>query len=338
MRYCVKCGKEVERDEYIERYSMCIDCFLKYRGVFVAKPVLYITMCPRCGSWRLSGEWMKPAPLNEVIRRVFLNEHHRFVDRDVEVLDLDVTGEPIRVYKNRYRVEAELLVLFNNVVERKIPTTIEYVLEKKPCPKCIAFAGKSHKALIQIRSEEGRLNSSDKQIIEKILSDPVISSDIVEITENKYGLDIKFYTLNIAKRKGAPLSVIISDLDDFKYYVDTYGHQNGDIILKEVAKVVKLSLRETDIVCRFGGDEFAYILPFTSNIEAKGVAERVKKNVSEFKFLENIAKEDIHITLSMGIATFPDQGENEKDILSKADNALFKAKNMGKNKVIIYGE
>ncbi len=200
MRYCVKCGKEVERDEYIERYSMCIDCFLKYRGVFVAKPVLHITICPRCGSWRLSGEWMKPAPLNEVIRRVFLNEHHRFVDRDVEVLDLDVTGEPIRVYKNRYRVEAELLVLFNNVVERKIPTTIEYVLEKKPCPKCIAFAGKSHKALIQIRSEEGRLNSSDKQIIEKILSDPVISSDIVEITENKYGLDIKFYTLNIAKR------------------------------------------------------------------------------------------------------------------------------------------
>ena len=97
-------------------------------------------------------------------------------------------------------------------------------------------------------------------------------------------------------------------------------------------------MRETDVVCRFGGDEFAYILPFTSSIEAKGVAERVKKNVAGFKFLENITKEAIYITLSLGIATFPEHGENEKDILSKADNALFKAKNIGKNKVIIYGE
>jgi len=178
----------------------------------------------------------------------------------------------------------------------------------------------------------------ENAILHEEISQALTTEPLTNLYNRNYFNERLKEEFNIAKRKGAPLSVIISDLDDFKYYVDTYGHQNGDIILKEVAKVVKLSLRETDIVCRFGGDEFAYILPFTPSIEAKGIAEIVKKNVSKFKFLENITKGGIHITLSMGIATFPEHGENEKDILSKANNALFKAKNMGKNKIIIYEE
>jgi len=178
----------------------------------------------------------------------------------------------------------------------------------------------------------------ENAILHEEINQASITDPLTNLYNRRYFNDRLKTEFSIAKRKGFPVSVMISDLDNFKHYVDTYGHPNGDIILKEVAKVVRLSLREADVVCRFGGDEFAYILPFTSSIEAGGVAERVKKNVSEFKFLENIPKEDIHITLSLGIATFPEHGENEKDILSKADNALFKAKNMGKNKVIIYGE
>ena len=200
MRYCVKCGREVDAGEYVSRYGLCIDCFLKYRGIFVKNPVLHITVCPRCGSWRMSGEWYKPAPLNEIIRRVFLNEYRRFADDVVEILDVDVTGQSVRVYKNRYRVEAKALLLFNGVVEKKIVFTLEYVLEKTPCPKCLALAGKSHKALVQIRSEKGRLGDHEKKLIEKILSESSISSDIIEVSENRYGLDVKFYTLNVAKR------------------------------------------------------------------------------------------------------------------------------------------
>jgi len=178
----------------------------------------------------------------------------------------------------------------------------------------------------------------ENAILHEEINQASITDPLTNLYNRRYFNDRLKGEFGIARRKGFPVSVMISDLDNFKQYVDIYGHPNGDIILREVAKVVKLSLRETDVVCRFGGDEFAYVLPFTSSIEAKGVAERVKKNVSEFKFLENITKEDIHITLSLGIATFPEHGDNEKDILSKADNALFKAKNMGKNKVIIYGE
>jgi len=177
----------------------------------------------------------------------------------------------------------------------------------------------------------------ENAILHEEINQASITDPLTDLYNRRYFNERLKGEFGIARRKGFPVTVMISDLDNFKYYVDTYGHPNGDIILREVAKVVKLSLRETDVVCRFGGDEFAYILPFTSSIEAEGVAERVKKNVSEFKFLENVTKEEIHITLSLGIATFPEHGDNEKDILSKADNALFKAKNMGKNKVIIYG-
>lgn len=141
-----------------------------------------------------------------------------------------------------------------------------------------------------------------------------------------------------AKREGYPISIMISDLDNFKKYVDKLGHPMGDTILKEIANVIKLSMRETDIICRFGGDEFAYLLPFSTSIDAKIVAERIKNNVLNFKFLQGQIDEDIYLTLSFGIASFPEHGNSENEILSKADNALFVAKSMGKNKIMIYEE
>ncbi|MGB9678028.1 MAG: GGDEF domain-containing protein, partial [Candidatus Ratteibacteria bacterium] len=141
-----------------------------------------------------------------------------------------------------------------------------------------------------------------------------------------------------AKREGYPISIMISDLDNFKKYVDKFGHPMGDIILKEVSEVIRLSLRETDIICRFGGDELVYILPFSASSQAKVSAERIKNNVQNFKFLKEYVTEDVHLTLSFGIASFPEHGNSENEILSKADRALFIAKNTGKNKIIIYEE
>jgi diguanylate cyclase (GGDEF)-like protein len=141
-----------------------------------------------------------------------------------------------------------------------------------------------------------------------------------------------------AKRVGFPVSIMISDLDDFKNYVDTYGHPKGDIILSEIASVVKGTLRETDIVCRFGGDEFAYLLPFASSVEGNTLAERIKKNVSQSAFLKNDVEQPVHITMSIGIASFPEHGKDEQEILNKADHALFAAKDKGKNRIYIHTE
>lgn len=139
-----------------------------------------------------------------------------------------------------------------------------------------------------------------------------------------------------AKRMGFPVSIMISDLDNFKNYVDTYGHPKGDVILSEVAEVISRTIRESDMVCRFGGDEFAYLLPFASSVEANALAERVRKAVSQHVFLKDCSEQTVHLTLSMGIASFPEHGENAQDILGKADNALFSSKNSGKNRITIY--
>ncbi len=200
MRYCSKCGREVSEEEYIDSYGYCIDCFLKYRGIFREKPVLKITICPRCGSWRLHGEWYRPTSLEEIIRRTFLAEERKFIDHHVSIIDVSVSENHVKLYKNRYLVEAEFTVLINNSVTRITRDKIEYIIEKKPCPKCIARSGKSHKAFIQVRSERGKLSDHEKRLVMKIVSEPSISEEVVEISENKYGIDIKVLSIQIAKK------------------------------------------------------------------------------------------------------------------------------------------
>lgn len=141
-----------------------------------------------------------------------------------------------------------------------------------------------------------------------------------------------------AKRIGFPVSIMISDIDSFKNYVDTYEHPKGDIILSEIASVINSNIRESDVVCRFGGDEFAYLLPFTSSVEAVPLAERIKKSVSQYVSLKNSIEEPVHLTLSIGIASFPEHGQTAQEIISKADNALFFSKKNGKNRISIYNE
>ena len=178
----------------------------------------------------------------------------------------------------------------------------------------------------------------ENSLLQEELNIISITDPLTELYNRRYfNMRLKEEFLK-AKREGYPFSLMISDLDNFKKYIDKLGHPFGDIILKEVANLVKTSLRATDIICRFGGDEFAYILPFSTSLEAKVVAERIKKNVENFKFLKGEVNEEVHITLSIGIASFPEHGNFEIEILSKADKALFMAKNMGKNVIVIYGE
>jgi len=178
----------------------------------------------------------------------------------------------------------------------------------------------------------------ENSILHEELNIASITDPLTELYNRRYfNMRLKEEFLK-AKREGYPFSIMISDLDNFKQYVDKFGHPLGDIILKELANVVKLSLRATDIICRFGGDEFAYILPFSTSFDAKIVAERIKKNVQNYKFLKGNVDEEVHITLSIGIASFPEHGNSEIEILSKADNALFIAKSIGKNEIVIYDE
>ncbi len=253
--------------------------------------------------------------------------------RMITFYPLSIDNEKIKEYIEEYQLNNCNSVMIIPIFEKGIIILGTYqIMNKKEEEEF-----ESLKIIIDIFTEQ--LNTQlENAILHEEINQLAITDPLTNLFNRRYFVERLKDEFILAKRQGFPVSIMISDLDNFKHYVDTYGHSNGDIILREVAKVVKLSLRESDVVCRFGGDEFAYILPFTSSSDAKVVATRVKNNVSEYNFLENIIKEEIYLTLSIGIATFPEHGENEEEILGKADNALFKAKNIGKNKVVIYGE
>lgn len=130
------------------------------------------------------------------------------------------------------------------------------------------------------------------------------------------------------------LSIIICDLDYFKGINDTYGHNAGDWVLQIVSNLLKKSLRNTDIVGRYGGDEFLLILPETSTQGAEEIAERIRLTVEDFD-LQIVDKEPIKTTLSLGIAEFNVDKEDINDLIKRADNALYRAKGKGRNMIYI---
>lgn len=124
-------------------------------------------------------------------------------------------------------------------------------------------------------------------------------------------------------------SILMIDIDDFKIFNDTYGHQAGDAILKNISNIFREVSRKIDIVARYGGEEFAIILPNTKKEEAVVLAERLRKSVKENQ--ESLK----NITISIGITSFPKEGEGKELLISKADRALYEAKRTGKDRVCV---
>ena len=134
-----------------------------------------------------------------------------------------------------------------------------------------------------------------------------------------------------AKLKKAPLSLLMIDVDHFKKVNDHYGHQTGDMVLREVARIIAAQIREIDIAGRYGGEEFCVILPETDKQGALVVAERIRLASHE----EKIKAYDttLAIGVSVGVAEFPDDAVKMEELLDKADWALYRAKKLGRNRV-----
>ncbi len=138
-----------------------------------------------------------------------------------------------------------------------------------------------------------------------------------------------------AARYDLPLSLIMLDIDWFKQFNDTYGHEVGNIVLKGITGVVKRCIRDVDIFCRYGGEEFVIILPQTPQIEVTRIGERIREQIdlSDFGGGDNIPQ--LRVTVSVGISSFPENGKSNEELLSMADTALYRAKGSGKNKVCV---
>jgi diguanylate cyclase (GGDEF)-like protein len=136
--------------------------------------------------------------------------------------------------------------------------------------------------------------------------------------------------LNRCARYSKDLSIFIIDIDDFKIVNDTYGHVFGDTVLIELARLMRETMREEDVVCRYGGEEFLAILPETQSGGAMILAERLRAAAAALPLLK-----DRGITFSGGIATFPGMSEDPRALVMTADRALYRAKFSGKNRVLI---
>lgn len=132
------------------------------------------------------------------------------------------------------------------------------------------------------------------------------------------------------------LSLVFFDLDNFKRVVDTHGHLLGSKVLKEVAQTVHDQLDEDDRIVRYGGDEFVVILPRQGKEQAYAKVQRIRSALTVTPFLqrENI---DVHVTASFGLATFPHDAQDKRDLLAAADDCLFKSKSDGKNRISVAG-
>ena len=157
-----------------------------------------------------------------------------------------------------------------------------------------------------------------------------VTDDLTLLYNSRYLNQVLRRETKRAARNGRSLSVLFIDLDGFKSINDTYGHLSGSRALVEAGSVIRSSARETDIAARFGGDEFALILPDTGVPGALAVAERVRERIAAHPFLAGDGL-SLRLTASVGVATLPDAADSADELVEAADAAMYYVKDRGKN-------
>ncbi|MCM2307133.1 MAG: diguanylate cyclase [Sulfuritalea sp.] len=239
--------------------------------------------------------------------------------------------------KSEERICAEGIV---NLVDR--PDLIRGMLDAgdaRPDPTLIEYRGRwLFGAASSIRDATGNFIGSaalfrdvtqEQSLLRELQR--LATTDALTDVYNRRHLDATLKTeLDRAKQSGLPLSVIMLDVDHFKKFNDTYGHDQGDRVLKMTGHVMKAALREYDVPCRYGGEEFAVVLPATGAAGALAVAERLRCDV------ESMRVDDLRVTISLGIACYPDIAAAAPEaLILAADGALYRSKDGGRNRSTI---
>lgn len=197
----------------------------------------------------------------------------------------------------------------------------------------------------QLQEKTELLNQANKEMTQEINQRKVLEEELRKLATTDFltGLfsrrqlfELGEKEISRARRNSAPLSLLLLDIDHFKAVNDTYGHAVGDEVLKNFATIFRGALRNVDIVCRFGGEEFVAILPDTDTELAMEVAQRLRQNVEASRFSLNGV--DVKYTISIGLATFQKKDTAINQLINRADGALYRAKESGRNRVVLAGQ
>jgi len=155
-----------------------------------------------------------------------------------------------------------------------------------------------------------------------------IMDGLTGVYNRRYLDEVLRRELERAKRYNQILSVLMADIDDFKKYNDTNGHLAGDALLKKIALLLVEAVRSADVIFRYGGEEFFVLLPQTLKQGAVDVAKR----------LLNLVRQNLPVSVSLGLASYPEDAQGMEDLIKKADSALYQAKSLGKDRICLWGE
>lgn len=182
---------------------------------------------------------------------------------------------------------------------------------------------------LKIKRLQDDLKKQNKQLEELSNTDP-----LTKLANRRCLMQTLDKEIQRSIRTKQPLSLIMADIDHFKRVNDTCGHQQGDVVLKAVAEAIVDELREYDLAARFGGEEFALLLPGTDLPRATNAAERIRKRIAALRFEGSLKQ--LNITISLGVAAGPRKDIRENDDLVRlSDDALYAAKREGRNRVVI---
>jgi len=187
--------------------------------------------------------------------------------------------------------------------------------------------------MLTMLANQAGLAIENSQLYEKTVT-RAHSDSLTELWNHGYFQYLLQSEIEKAKSTKLPISLIILDIDNFKAYNDTLGHQAGDNILRSLANLIKNQSRKMDYVCRYGGEEFAIILPQTEKKEAFLIAERIRMDIEKYAFSGNAPGSKL--TVSMGLSSFPNDGGLPSEMVANADKALYEAKQKGKNSTCCY--
>lgn len=198
-------------------------------------------------------------------------------------------------------------------------------------------------------AEKARLVAQNRELLEKlkraneglqeanaVLQEMAVKDGLTSLYNHRYFQEALAQECARSKRYAKQCSVIFMDVDNFKMYNDTHGHPEGDKLLKTLAELMVKHVRSTDLAARYGGEEFVLLIPETSKDNAIRIAEGLRARIADYPFKGGETQPLGRVTISIGVASYPEDGSDAPSVISFADQLLYKAKHGGKNMVVGY--